>query len=174
MLAQCWVDVGPASQTLGQHQPSIGPTSRVMWRWDMGLCHYVFLYTSHEGPLCWRGNVFVLRFASCFVGIIQSSKLLREAPLDIWGGGLEFFLVANFFFHLRKKTTFFWGGRWTSDNYFSYLSLKNWNMFFLVCLGYDLVVFLVNIFFFNFDNKLFFCLHFQQYFFSDFCGDKLF
>ena len=28
-LTQCWVDVGPASETTGQHQPNIGPTSRV-------------------------------------------------------------------------------------------------------------------------------------------------
>ena len=26
---QCWADVGPAAQTLGQHQPSIGSMSRV-------------------------------------------------------------------------------------------------------------------------------------------------
>ena len=28
-LNQCWADVGPASQMLGQHQPSIGSMSRV-------------------------------------------------------------------------------------------------------------------------------------------------
>ena len=29
ILNQCWADVGPAAQTLGQHQPSIGSMSRV-------------------------------------------------------------------------------------------------------------------------------------------------
>ena len=39
---------------------------------------------------------------------------------------------------------------------------------------YHLVFFLVNIFFINFDNKLFFLLTFSTNFFSDFCGEKLF
>ena len=30
-LNRCWVDVGPPSTTLIQHQPSIGSTSRVCW-----------------------------------------------------------------------------------------------------------------------------------------------
>ena len=30
-LIQCWVDVGPASTTLGQHQPNIGLMPRVQW-----------------------------------------------------------------------------------------------------------------------------------------------
>ena len=29
IVNQCWADVGPAAQTLGQHQPSIGLMSRV-------------------------------------------------------------------------------------------------------------------------------------------------
>ena len=35
--------------------------------------------------------------------------LIRDAPLDIWGGGgsLKFLLLANFFFYLREKTIFF-------------------------------------------------------------------
>ena len=59
--------------------------------------------------------------------------------------------------------------------FFYYVSSKK---FFVVCfpyyVRYHLVFFLVNIFFINFDNKLFFCPNFQQTFFSDFCGDKLF
>ena len=30
-LNQCWVDVGPTSLTVGQHQPNIGSMSRVCW-----------------------------------------------------------------------------------------------------------------------------------------------
>ena len=30
-LTQCWVNVDLSSSTLAQHQPSIGPTSRVCW-----------------------------------------------------------------------------------------------------------------------------------------------
>ena len=49
--------------------------------------------------------------------------------------------------------------------------------FFVVCfphyVRYHLVFFLVNIFFINLDNKLFFSAHiFNKLFFSDFCGDK--
>ena len=28
-LTQCWADAGPASQTIGQHQPNIGPMPHV-------------------------------------------------------------------------------------------------------------------------------------------------
>ena len=30
-LNQCWVDVGPASKTVGQHQPNVGSIYRVFW-----------------------------------------------------------------------------------------------------------------------------------------------
>ena len=30
-LKQCWIDVGPSSATLSQHQTNIGSTSRVGW-----------------------------------------------------------------------------------------------------------------------------------------------
>ena len=30
-LAQCWGNVGPASKTMDQHYPNLGPTSRVCW-----------------------------------------------------------------------------------------------------------------------------------------------
>ena len=84
------------------------------------------------------------------------------------GGGLEFFLLAIFFVPPRENNLFFW--RSTSDN----VSSTN---FFVVCLPYyvryHLVFFLVNIFFINFDNKLFLPT-FSTNVFSDFCGDKLF
>ena len=34
ILNQCWVDVGPSSTTLAQHQPNTGTTSRVYWEGD--------------------------------------------------------------------------------------------------------------------------------------------
>ena len=70
------------------------------------------------------------------------------------GGGLEFLLLENFFFYVREKTIFFLGDR--PPTIFFYVSSKN---FFVVCFpyyeGYCLVFLLVNIFFINFDNKLF-------------------
>ena len=68
------------------------------------------------------------------------------------GGGLEFLLLANFFFTSERKQSFlFW--RSTSDNFLFYVSSKN---FFVVrfpyYVRYHLVFFLVNIFFINFDE----------------------
>ena len=49
---------------------------------------------------------------------------------------------------------------------------------FLICfpyyVGYHLVFFLVNIYFINFENKLFFCPHFQQTFFLTFVATNYF
>ena len=96
---------------------------------------------------------------------------IRDAPLNIWrgGGGLEFLLLANFFFTSERKQSFFLA---IDVRQFSL------NNFFVVCfpyyVGYNLVFFLVNIFFINLDNKLFFLPTFSKTFFSDFCCDKLF
>ena len=38
MLAQCWGNVGPASQTVDQHYPSTGPMAR--FTWACGLCYW--------------------------------------------------------------------------------------------------------------------------------------
>ena len=101
---------------------------------------------------------------------------LRDASLDIWEGSLEILLVANFCFYLRKKTIYFFAMK---VGQFFLCFVKEMNFFFrlvhsLLC-TYHWVFFLVNIFFINFDNKLFYGSHFQQTFFSNFCGDdKLF
>ena len=108
-----------------------------------------------------------------FTAHCQGCRSIRDAPFDIWGGGVEFLLLANFFFTSERKQSFFGDQRST---------------IFLLCfveeifLSYAFPImyvtiwcfFLVNILFINFDSKLFFCPHFQQTFFSDFCGDKLF
>ena len=87
---------------------------------------------------------------------------LRDAPFG--GGGARVFVVCKLFSYLRWKTSFFL--RSTPDNFFFYVISNN---FFVVCfpyyVRYHLVFFLVNIFFINFDNN---------FFFSDFCGDKQF
>ena len=42
-LAQCWVDVGSASKTLGQRQPNIGPTPRVCWVIpNLEICYLIY------------------------------------------------------------------------------------------------------------------------------------
>ena len=102
------------------------------------------------------------------------NDLIRDAPFDIWGGGARVFVACKLFFLPPREKSFFW--RSTSDNFFIYVSSKK---IFVVCfpyyVRYHLVFFLVNIFFINFDNKLFFSAHiFNKLFFSDFCGDKLF
>ena len=79
-------------------------------------------------------------------------------------------LLANFFFYLRWKTSFFW--RSTSDNFFFMFRPR-------IFLSYAFPImyvtiwcfFLVSIFFINFDNKLFFLTfvattYFFQFYFS--------
>ena len=83
-------------------------------------------------------------------------------------------LLANFFFTSKRKQIFFFGQQ--RPTIFFYVSSKK---FFVACFPYyvcyNLVFFLVNIFFINFDNNLLFSAHiFNKLFFSVFCGDKLF
>ena len=101
---------------------------------------------------------------------------VRDAPLDIWGGGgARVFVACKLcFLPPRVKTIFFFGDQ--RPTFFFYVSLKN---FFVICfpyyVGYHLVFFLVNIFFINFDNKLFFSAHiFNQLFFLTFVGTNYF
>ena len=86
---------------------------------------------------------------------------------------LEFLLLANFFFTSERKQSFFW--RSTSDNFFlCFVEECFCRTLSLLCM-LPFGVFLVNIFFINFDNKLFFSAHiFNELSFSDFCADKLF
>ena len=52
-LAQCWADAGPASKTLGQRQPNIRPTPRVLWVYVyVTLCHTALVFQPYAGPLC--------------------------------------------------------------------------------------------------------------------------
>ena len=101
---------------------------------------------------------------------------LRDAPFDIWGGGVEF-LLQTFFFTSGGKQNFFW--RSTSDNFFllCYVMLS----FMLCrrhCLSYAfpiMYVFSGQHIFHQFRQQTFFSAHiFNKLFFSDFCGDKLF
>ena len=89
---------------------------------------------------------------------------LRDAPFYIWGGGARVFVACKLFFTSGGKQAFFW--RSTSDNFFFYVSSKN---FLVVCfpyyVRYHLVFFLVTIFFINFDKKLFFLPTFSTIFF---------
>ena len=127
------------------------------------------LYLTSRHKLWTRGNPVCL--------LVQTGEMDNDHKgRTIWylgGGGLELLLLANFFFYLRWKTSFFGDQHPTI---FFYVSLEN---FFVICfpyyVRYHLVFFLVNIFFINFDNKLFFSAHiFNKLFFSDFCDDKLF
>ena len=94
---------------------------------------------------------------------------IRDAPFDIWGGGGgRVFVACKLFFLPPRKNNLFFGDQCLATIFF-YVSTKK---FFVVCfpyyhdyVRYHLVFFLVNIFFINFDNKLFFCPHFQQTFF---------
>ena len=102
-------------------------------------------------------------------------KVLRDAPFDIWGGGgLEFLLLANFFFLPPVENKLFFR-RSTSDNFFFMFCRRNF-------LSYAFPIMYVTIWCFSWSTyfssisttNFFFCSHFQQTFFSDFRGDKLF
>ena len=98
---------------------------------------------------------------------------LRDAPFDIWGGGLEFLLLAIFFFTSGGKQVFFW--RSTSDNFFFMFCRINF-------LSYAFPIMYVTIWCFFWSTyfspisttNFFFLLTVSTNFFSDFCGDKLF
>ena len=90
---------------------------------------------------------------------------IRDGPLDFWGGGgLELLLLANFLFTSERKQSFFLAIN--VQQFFFYVSSKN---FFVVrfpyYIRYHLVFHLVNIFFINFDNNLFFLPTFSTNFF---------
>ena len=97
----------------------------------------------------------------------------RDAPFDIWEGGLEFLLLANFFFTSGGKQAFLW--RSTSDNFFlCFVEEIFCHMLSLLC-TLPFGVFSGQHIFHQFRQQTFFFYpHFQQTFFSDFCGDKLF
>ena len=100
-------------------------------------------------------NLNVLN-SNSYDNILFFHHQIRDAPLDIWGGGgARVFVACKLFFTSERKQFFFWQS--TSDNFFFNVSSNN---FFVGCfpyyVGYRLVFFLVNIFFINFDNKLFF------------------
>ena len=94
--------------------------------------------------------------------------VIRDAPLDIWGGGgLEFCCLQTLFLPLRENL--FFGDQ--RPTIFFLCFVKD---IFVVCfryyVRYHLVFFLVNIFSSG-QQTFFLCPHFQQTFF---CGDKLF
>ena len=99
--------------------------------------------------------------------------MLRDAPLHIWRGGLEFLLLANFFFTYERKQSFF-------------LAINVRQFFFMFrrrhFLSYAFPIMYVTIWCFVWSTYFssilptnFFSAHiFKKLFFSDFCGDKLF
>ena len=105
-------------------------------------------------------------------------------PIDtVGGGGLEFLAinVRQFFFYVMSKNVFVvcfpYYVRYHLVFFLVNIFFINFDnkLFFSAHITYHLVFFLVNIFFINFDNKLFFSAHiFNKLFFFNFCGDKLF
>ena len=101
-------------------------------------------------------------------GFNQFELIIRDAPFDIWGGGARVFVACKLFFLPPVVNKLFLAIN--VRQFFFYVSSKN---FFVVCfpyyVRYYLVFFLVNIFFINFDNKLFFSAHiFNKLFFLTF------
>ena len=97
---------------------------------------------------------------------------LRDAPFDIWGGGLEFLLLANLFLPPVENKLIFGDQRPTI---FLYVSSKT-NLSYAFPIMYVTIwVFFWSTYFSSISTTNFFlCPHFQQTFFSEFCGDKLF
>ena len=88
---------------------------------------------------------------------------IRDAPLDIWGGGgARVFVACKLFFYLWEKIIFlFWA--------------INVRQFVAFPVRYHLVFFLGNIYFINFENKLFFSSHiFNKLFFLTFVATNFF
>ena len=85
-------------------------------------------------------------------------SLLRDAPLDIWGGGLEFLLLANFFWQS------------TSDNFFCMFRRR-----IFLSYAFPFGVFSGQHIFHKFRQQtFFFCPHFKQTFFLTFVAKKIF
>ena len=107
---------------------------------------------------------------------VQILKLGTHHLISGWGGGggWSFCCLQTFFFPSDGKQTFFWAIN--VRQFFFMLCRRNFlSHAFPIMYVTIWCFFLVNIFFINFDNKLFFSAHiFNKLFFSDFCGDKLF
>ena len=80
---QCWADVGPAAQMLGQHQPSIGSMSRVCRdRLSQAVTH------SGEGPQQRRDIEHVL--VKCWPIVSDAGPTLKQHKGNVTcllGGG---------------------------------------------------------------------------------------
>ena len=104
---------------------------------------------------------------SCLLGGQLPGAVIRDARLDIWGGrggGLEFLLLANFFF---------WQS--TSDNFFLCTVEDIFCCMLSLLCRLPFGVFSGQHIFHKFRQQFFFSAHiFNKLFFFDFCGDKLF
>ena len=107
----------------------------------------------------------------CFLTLLTSNALwrglLRDAPFDIWGGGrARVFAACKLFFYLREKTIFFFGDQRPTIFFFMFRRRNFLSYAFPIMYATILVFFLVNIFFINFNSKLFFSAHiFNKLFF---------
>ena len=117
-----------------------------------------------------------LYLSASFEYLVQSFimlyKYVRDVPLDIWGGG-GVFVACKLFFYLREKTFFFW--RSTCYNFFLCFVEEICCRMLPLIMYVTIWCFFWSTYFSSISTKnFFFCPHFQQTFFSDFCGDKLF
>ena len=80
-LAQCWVNVGPASKTMGQHHPTLGTTSSLCWVYYNLLpqtCQTI--WKQHQHVKTWKNTQ--LKNQSFPVKIIQTTA---KYPADTTG-----------------------------------------------------------------------------------------
>ena len=99
----------------------------------------------------------------------------RDAPYDIWGGGagLGFCCLQTFFLPPVESKLFF-GDQRPTIFFLCYVEEIFCRMLSLLCTLLFGVFSCQHIFYQFRLQTFFFCSHFQQTFFSDFCGDKLF
>ena len=105
---------------------------------------------------------------------MSDGVIIRDAPFDIWGGGLRVVVACKLLFYLREKTKFFFG-----DQRPTIFFLMFRRIFFL---SYAFPIMYVTIWcffwstiFHQFRQQTFFSAHISnKLYFSDFCGDKLF
>ena len=87
-----------------------------------------------------------------------------DAPFDIWGG-LEFLLLATFYFTFERKQSFFFGDQRPTIFFLCFVEEIFCRMFSLLC-TLQFGVFSGQHIFHQFRQKtFFFCPHFQQNFF---------
>ena len=115
------------------------------------------------------------RYLRNFLDSIFTPGAIRDAPLDIWGGGARVFVACKLSFLPPRENNFFFCDQRPTIFFLCLVEEIFCRRVYAFPVRYHLVFFLVNIFFINFDNKLFFSAHiFNKLFFLTFVATNYF